>query len=322
MSATEMVEEVGLRPGHLAEFVGQQELKNHLRIILGAARQRGQSPDHMLFAGPPGLGKTTLSGIIAAELGTELHVTTGPALEKAADLANMITKLGEGDVLFIDEIHRMPRAVEEILYSAMEDFAIDIVVGSGPTATSIRLPLPRFTLVGATTRTGLLTAPLRDRFGMLFNLDYYTVEELQAIVVRSAGVLGVRIDADAAHEVARRSRGTPRIANRLLRRVRDYAQMEGTGHVDAAMAVAGLELFGVDQLGLDKVDRALLKVLCAPQTMGRPVGLSTLAAAIGEAPDTVEEVYEPYLLRQGLIVRTSRGRQATTAAFRHLGLGQ
>jgi Holliday junction DNA helicase RuvB len=311
--------EAGLRPRHLADFVGQGELKEHLQIVLEAARRRGQAVDHLLFAGPPGLGKTTLAGIAAAEMGVTLHITSGPALERAGDLAAILTKLDERDVLFVDEIHRLSRAVEEILYPAMEDFQLDIVVGKGPAASSIRLSLPPFTLVGATTRTGMITGPLRDRFGLVARLDYYDATELQAIVVRAASILDVAIDADGAWEIARRSRGTPRIANRLLRRVRDFAEVRGDGAVDAATARTGLQVFGVDDRGLDKLDRAVLRALCQ-QFGGGPVGLSTLAISVGEQPETVEDVYEPFLIQEGLIARTPRGRVAMPAAYDHLGI--
>ncbi len=313
-------DEAGLRPRRLDEFVGQRELKEHLAIVLEAARRRGQAADHVLLAGPPGLGKTSMAGIIAAEMGVHLHITSGPALERAGDLAAILTKLDDGDVLFIDEIHRLSRAVEEILYPAMEDFQLDIVVGKGPAASSIRLPLPRFTLVGATTRTGMITGPLRDRFGLVARLDYYDDDELEAIVQRAAGILHVSIAADGASwEIARRSRGTPRIANRLLRRVRDYTEVRGDGTITDETARRGLKLFGVDERGLDKVDRAILDSICR-QFHGGPVGLSTLAIAVGEQPETVEDMYEPFLIQQGMIARTPRGRVAMPAAYDHLGL--
>ncbi len=311
--------EVGLRPRRLDEFVGQRELKDHLGVILDAARGRAQAVDHLLFAGPPGLGKTTLAAIVAAEMGVVLHVTSGPALERAGDLAAILTKLEEGDVLFIDEIHRLPRAVEEILYPAMEDFQLDIVVGKGPAASSIRLTLPPFTLVGATTRTGLITGPLRDRFGLVARLDYYDHDELRAIVLRAARIIGVPITDDGAIEIAGRSRGTPRIANRLLRRVRDFAEVRADGAIDLRVARDGLALFGVDERGLDKVDRAILRSI-AEQFGGGPVGLSTLAIAVSEQPETVEDVYEPFLIQQGLLMRTPRGRVVTAAAYDHLGI--
>lgn len=318
-SDIEEVVEAGLRPRALAEFVGQRELKEHLTIVLEAARRRGQPVDHLLFAGPPGLGKTTLAGIVATEMGVHLHITSGPALERAGDLAAILTKLQEGDVLFIDEIHRLSRAVEEILYPAMEDFQLDIVVGKGPAASSIRLTLPRFTLIGATTRTGMITGPLRDRFGLVARLDYYSDDELEAIVTRAASILRVSIDTEGAWEIARRSRGTPRIANRLLRRVRDYAEVRGDGTIIEATARAGLKLFGVDERGLDKVDRAILSSICQ-QFGGGPVGLSTVAISVGEQPETVEDMYEPFLIQQGMIARTPRGRVAMPAAWNHLGL--
>lgn len=318
-SPNEELVEAGLRPRALAEFIGQRELKEHLGIVLEAARRRGQPVDHLLFAGPPGLGKTTLASIVATEMGVHLHITSGPALERAGDLAAILTKLQEGDVLFIDEIHRLSRTVEEILYPAMEDFRLDIVVGKGPAASSIRLTMPPFTLVGATTRTGMITGPLRDRFGLVARLDYYDTDELQAIAVRAAGILGVTIDAAGAREIARRSRGTPRIANRLLRRVRDFSEVRADGAIDAVIAREGLALFGVDDLGLDKVDRALLSALCV-QFNGGPVGLSTLAISVGEQPETVEDVYEPFLIQQGMLARTPRGRIAMPAAYAHIGL--
>ncbi|HEX4868914.1 MAG TPA: Holliday junction branch migration DNA helicase RuvB [Acidimicrobiales bacterium] len=316
---SELTAEVSLRPRTLQDFVGQRELKDHLTIILEAARRRGQAVDHVLLAGPPGLGKTSLAGIIAAEMEVAIHVTSGPAIERAGDLAAMLSQLGEGDVLFIDEIHRLPRVVEEVLYPAMEDFQIDIVLGKGPAARSIRLDLPRFTLVGATTRTGSITGPLRDRFGLVARLDYYEPADLEAIVTRAAGILGVEVDPDGAAEMARRARGTPRIANRLLRRVRDFAEVRSDGRVDRATAAAGLALFGVDERGLDKVDRAILSAICQ-RFGGGPVGLSTLAISVGEQTETVEDVYEPFLIQEGLLMRTPRGRVATAAAWQHLGL--
>jgi len=311
--------EEGIRPRALDEFIGQRELKEHLAIVMEAARRREQPVDHLLFAGPPGLGKTTLAGIVATEMGTQLHITSGPALERAGDLAAILTKLEDHDVLFIDEIHRLNRAVEEILYPAMEDFQLDIVVGKGPAASSIRLTMPPFTLVGATTRTGMITGPLRDRFGLVARLDYYDHDELQAIVVRAAGIFDISIDPQGAFEIARRSRGTPRIANRLLRRVRDFAEVRADGSITAKVAEEGLALFGVDNRGLDKVDRALLTALCR-QFHGGPVGLSTLAISVGEQPETVEDVYEPFLITQGMIARTPRGRVALAAAYDHVGI--
>ena len=308
-----------LRPRNLGEFVGQSELKARLNVILEAARRRRQPADHFLFAGPPGLGKTSLAGIVAAEMGAELQITSGPALERAGDLAAILTNLAEGDVLFIDEIHRLSRAVEEVLYPAMEDFQLDIVLGKGPAARSIRLELPRFCLVGATTRTGLVTGPLRDRFGLVARLDYYNPDDLKLIIERAATILGVQIDAEGARQIARRSRGTPRIANRLLRRVRDVAEVESDGTIDLEVADRGLQLFGIDERGLDKVDRAILGSLCG-HFGGGPVGLSTLAIAVSEPSETVEDVYEPYLIQQGFLQRTPRGRLATPAAWQHLGL--
>jgi Holliday junction DNA helicase RuvB len=311
--------EAGLRPRSLAEFVGQDDLRERLSIVLEAASKRGQAADHLLFAGPPGLGKTTLAGIVAAEMGVRLRVTSGPALVRTGDVAAILTDLDDGDILFIDEIHRLGRAVEEVLYPAMEDFQLDIVLGKGPSARSIRLDLPRFTLVGATTRTGLVTGPLRDRFGFVARLDHYLPSELEAIVQRSARQLGVDIMPAGAAEIANRSRGTPRLAIRLLRRVRDFVEVRGDGVVTLEAALEGLARFGVDELGLDHVDRMILEVLCA-RFPGRPVGLSTLAVSIGEETETVEDAYEPFLLKAGLILRTPRGRLATPAAYLHLGL--
>jgi Holliday junction DNA helicase RuvB len=318
-TAEEEADEGNVRPRRLAEFVGQAQLKDHLDIVLEAARRRGQAADHVLFAGPPGLGKTTMAGIVANEMGVGLRVTSGPALVKGGDLVAILSDLGEGDVLFIDEIHRLGRAVEEILYPAMEDFQVDIMLGKGPMARSIRLDLPRFTLVGATTRTGLITGPLRDRFGFVARLDYYDPAELELIITRSARILGVQVEEGAAEEISLRSRGTPRIANRLLRRVRDFAEVRRDGVVDRSAADAGLTTFGVDALGLDKVDRAILSALCR-HFGGGPVGIGTLAVTVGEEAETVEDVYEPFLLQIGLLQRTPRGRVATAGAWRHLGL--
>lgn len=311
--------EVGLRPRLLADFVGQAELREHLQVMLEAARKRGQAVDHLLFAGPPGLGKTTLAGIVAAEAGVTMHVTSGPAFERQGDVAAILTKLEEGDVLFIDEIHRLARPVEEVLYPAMEDFQLDIMLGKGPAARTLRLDLPRFTLIGATTRTGLITGPLRDRFGHVARLDYYEPAELEAIVSRAADIFGIAIAPAGAYEIARRARGTPRIANRLLRRVRDFAEVRAQGIIDLEVAKAGLALFGVDEKGLDKVDRAILYALCR-RFGGGPVGLSTLAISVAEPTETVEDVYEPFLIQCGLLTRTPRGRVATPAAWEHLGL--
>ena len=308
-----------LRPRRLDDFIGQEGVKQQLSIFLEAARQRGEALDHVLLAGPPGLGKTSLAGIVAAELDVAFHITSGPVLERKGDLAAVLTALEPHDVLFIDEIHRLNRAVEEVLYPAMEDFQLDVVLGQGPSARTLRLDLPRFTLIGATTRTGLLTTPLRGRFGVLHRLDYYGTDDLGAIVRRSARLLGVGIDEDGSAALAGRSRGTPRIANRLLRRVRDVAQVRGRPSIDRAVAEEAMELLEVDELGLDDLDRQLLRRL-AETFEGRPVGLGTLADSVGESPDTIEDVYEPYLLQEGLLKRTPRGRVATPRAYRHLGL--
>lgn len=310
--------EAGLRPRVMDDFVGQAELKERLAILVEAARGRGEPLDHVLFSGPPGLGKTTLAGILAAEMGARLRVTSGPALERAGDLAAILTNLDGGDVMFIDEVHRLPRQVEEVLYTAMEDFQLDVVVGKGPAARSIRLELPPFALVGATTRVGRVSPPLRDRFGYVARIEYYPSLEVEAIVRRSAGILDVRVTGDGATVIAARSRGTPRIANRLLRRVRDYASVRGEGVVDGETAVKALEVFEVDEVGLDRVDRAILEAV-VHKFGGGPVGLSTLAIAVSEEQETVEDAYEPFLLQQGFLQRTPRGRIATARAYRHLG---
>jgi Holliday junction DNA helicase RuvB len=312
-------DEPTLRPRDLDEFVGQEKLKANLRIFVQAAKQRGEALDHILFAGPPGLGKTSLCRILAAEMGVNLQTTSGPTLERAGDMAAILTALDEGDFLFIDEIHRLNRQIEEVLYPAMEDYAMDIVLGQGPSARTIRMDLPQFTLVGATTRTGLMTKPLLDRFGFTERLDYYKPEDLEKIVVRSAKILGIPMTEDGAKQLARRSRGTPRVANRLLRRVRDYAEVIGDGNIDEATANAALEMQGVDGLGLDRTDRDYLSLIIE-KFDGGPVGVGTISVALGEARDTVEDVYEPYLLQSGLIQRTSRGRVATRRTYEHLGI--
>jgi Holliday junction DNA helicase RuvB len=315
----EVVTEQSLRPRRLMDFVGQAKLKERLAISIEAASQLEKPLDHVLLSGPPGLGKTTLATILANELGTRLRVTSGPALERPGDLASMLTNLEHGDVFFVDEIHRLPRIVEEVLYPAMEDFELDIILGKGPSAQSIRLDLPRFTLVGATTRKGKVTAPLRDRFGIVDKLDYYDASDLEVIVRRSAGILDIEITDGGAEMIARRSRGTPRIANRLLARVRDYAIARAGGVVDDKTTVRALEIFEVDELGLDKVDLAIISAV-VNKFGGGPVGLSTLAIAVGEEPETVEDAYEPFLLQIGVLQRTPRGRVATSSAYAHLGL--
>ena len=311
--------EIGLRPKLLNDYTGQEKAKGNLSVYIEAARRRGEPLDHTLLYGPPGLGKTTLSNIIAAELGVNIRITSGPAIEKQGDLAALLTNLNQGDVLFIDEIHRLPRTVEEILYPAMEDFALDIIIGKGPAARSIRIDLPKFTLIGATTRAGQMTTPLRDRFGVILKLELYTPEQLALIVKRSAGILGIAISDDGAYEIASRSRGTPRIANRLLKRVRDFAQVQGKNEIDAAVAGFALDRLEIDELGLDNTDRRMMEAIIKFYN-GGPVGLDTLAATIGEEAVTIEDVYEPYLMQLGFINRTPRGRCVTRLAYEHLGM--
>ena len=310
--------EGSLRPQYLKDYIGQEKAKSNLKIYIEAAKQRGDALDHVLFYGPPGLGKTTLAGIIANEMGVHMKVTSGPAIEKPGEMAAILNSLQENDVLFVDEIHRLNRQVEEVLYPAMEDYAIDIMIGKGATARSIRLDLPKFTLVGATTRAGLLTAPLRDRFGVVHHLEFYTEEELQKIIIHSAAVLNVEIDEEGALEMARRSRGTPRLANRLLKRVRDFAQVKYDGKITKDVADFAMDLLEVDRYGLDQTDRLLLTTILE-KFAGGPVGLDTLAAAIGEDAGTIEDVYEPYLIKKGFLLRTHRGRAVTDLTYHHLG---
>lgn len=310
--------EPGLRPQYLNEYIGQEKAKNTLKIFIEAARQRRDSLDHVLFYGPPGLGKTTLACIVANEMDVNIKITSGPAIEKPGEMAAILNNLQEGDILFVDEIHRLNRQVEEVLYPAMEDFSIDIMIGKGASARSIRLDLPHFTLIGATTRAGMLTAPLRDRFGVVNHLEFYTEKELQTIVTRSAGVLGVEIDTRGALEIARRSRGTPRLANRMLKRVRDYAQVRYDGRITSEVAAEALDLLEVDRYGLDSLDRNILEIMI-DKFGGGPVGLDTLSAAIGEDSGTIEDVYEPYLIKNGFINRTPKGRVVTDFAYNHLG---
>lgn len=310
--------ELSLRPRRLSEFIGQDRVKDSMSIFIEAARGRKEPLDHVLLYGPPGLGKTTLAAIISYEMGVRLRVTSGPAIERAGDLAAILTNLSSGDVLFIDEIHRLSRAVEEVLYPAMEDYALDIIIGKGPSARSIRIDLPRFTLVGATTRTGLISSPLRDRFGVVHRLEFYSVDDLSAIVCKSAGKLGIAIHPEGAREIARRSRGTPRVANRMLRRVRDYAQVRADGTITPETAAEALSMFEVDQLGLDRLDRRILLTII-DKFGGGPVGVETIAASISEERDTIEDVYEPYLMQLGFLDRTPRGRVATARAYEHVG---
>ena len=312
-------QEVSLRPQYLDDYIGQKGVKENLKIFIEAARRRGEPLDHVLFYGPPGLGKTTLAGIIANELGVNIKITSGPAIERAGDLAAILTNLEENDVLFIDEIHRLNRSVEEVLYSAMEDYALDIIIGKGPSARSIRLDLARFTLIGATTRAGSLSAPLRDRFGVISKFELYTVEELTEIIRRTARILGVTADEDSLVEMAKRSRGTPRVANRMLKRIRDFSQVKGNGIIDMEITREALEALGVDVLGLERLDREILSGIIE-RFNGGPVGIDTIAASIGEERVTIEDVYEPYLIQTGLLYRTQKGRMVSPAGYKHMGL--
>ena len=319
ISPGELRQETGLRPQKLDDYIGQQNAKDNLKIFIEAARLRGEPLDHVLFYGPPGLGKTTMAGLIANELGVDIKITSGPAIERAGDLAAILTNLNENDVLFIDEIHRLNRSVEEVLYSAMEDFALDIIIGKGPSARSIRLDLSKFTLIGATTRAGSLSAPLRDRFGVLSKFELYTTDELEQIIRRSAGILGIEADEESITEMARRSRGTPRVANRILKRIRDFSQVKGQGVITGEITREGLEALQIDSMGLERLDREILQAIIE-RFNGGPVGIDTIAASIGEERVTIEEAYEPYLLQIGFLSRTQKGRMVTSLSYRHLGL--
>ena len=315
----EQRQEAGLRPQYLSDYIGQQSAKENLKIFIDAARLRGEPLDHVLFYGPPGLGKTTLAGIIANELGVDIKITSGPAIVRAGDLAAILTNLNENDVLFIDEIHRLNRSVEEVLYSAMEDYALDIIIGKGPSARSIRLDLAKFTLIGATTRAGRLSAPLRDRFGVISKFEMYTTEELKKILARTAGILGVEVDDESLTEMARRSRGTPRVANRMLKRIRDFSQVRGNGIIDINITREGLNALGVDELGLERIDREILRAIIE-RFNGGPVGIDTIAASIGEERVTIEDSSEPYLIQAGLLYRTQKGRMVSSLGYKHLGI--